>query len=420
MNIKKFEFKKIVSSPIFIVLTLIFLAYNTMIIMNKSYIRNDLKVLNEIVDEIGYQINDEMMLDFKAYYEERLKYAKDILKENGYESYDTIGDFFENNYVNENSNLSLEEIEFLSKLSNIESYYFLVNNLDEKYEFIEINKITEGDLSRSPYNDNINDIIRKNYDEFETRFEELKENGEQKNLFFYGRAYKMHSLLFKDIFKAMTYEIMILIVLVTSFILNYEFENKTSSITYSTKRGRNLIKDKLTVSLISTILIATIIIGVTLLIYFSVFDYSGLWSVSINSFFAQEFNMPYLTWWDMSVAKYLMLVITVTYILETIFCGITFVLSTIIKNSYVVFGVFVIMSGLLVLLPTIIPSTFNIVMLTAYTPFALILNESWWFMLKSSIATYKYYEVVTLVSWSLGVLIMGALCVNKFRKDSIK
>ena len=130
--------------------------------------------------------------------------------------------------------------------------------------------------------------------------------------------------------------------------------------------------------------------------------------------------MPYLTWWDMSVVKYLILVIIVTYILETIFWCITFVLSTIIKNSYVVFGVFVIMSGLLVLLPTIIPSTFNIVMLTAYTPFALILNESWWFMLKSSIATYKYYEVVTLVSWSLGVLIMGALCVNKFRKDSIK
>lgn len=422
MEIKKFEFKKIISSPIFIVLTLIFLAYNTMTIMNKSYIRNDLKVLNEIVGQVGYAINDDMMLDFQSYYENQLKDATELLKEKGYKVYDTMREFFENNYIYDggDSKFSSHQVEFLDKVASIEAYYFLSSDLEQGYERIDINKIAEGDLAKSPYNDNVNNIIKKNYEKFATRFEELKANGEHKNLFFHGKTYRMHSFLFKDIFTAMIYEIMILIVLAAAFILNYEFESKTALVAYSTKRGRNLIKDKLIVALGFTLLTTTVIIGEALLIYFSVFDYSGLWGTSINSFFGQEWNIPYLTWWNMSIAKYLVSVILVTYILELIFCGITFILATFIKNTYIVFGTFAIIVGGGILLPTIIPATLNIIIATVYTPFTLLMNSSWWFMLKSDITTYKYYEIITLVAWSIGVFIIGVLCVKKFKRESIK
>lgn len=422
MNIKKQEFKKIISSPIFIVLTLIFLLYNTMTIINKSHIRNDLKVLNEIVSEVGYAINDEMMINFQKYYENELNNANKLLKEKAYSSYDTIGEFFENNYVYDggHSKFTNDEVDFLDKVSTIEAYYFLSSDLEIGYDDIDINKMAEGELSKSPYNEKVNSIIKENYDKFAIRFNELKENGEHKNLFFYGKAYEMHSFLFKDIFTAMIYEIMILIVLATGFIVNYEFENNTAQVAYSTKRGRNLIKDKMIVALGTTILLTTIIIAITLSIYFSVFDYSGLWGVSISNYFAQEVAMPYMAWWNMSILKYLITVIFVVYILEIIFCGIAFILATFIKNTYIVFGVFAMMIGSGMLLPIFIPNSLDVIIASVYTPFTLIINPSWWFMMRSGLQIYKYYEVITLLAWSIGIFGIGILCIKKFKRESIK
>lgn len=421
MEIKSYEFKKIISSPVFIILTVIFLAYNAMTIWNKAYVRDGLETLNEIVSEVGYAINDDMMEQFKGYYEGELNNAKELLGENGYEGYETIGEFFEDNYIYEggDSKFTSDEVDFLNQVSTVEAYYFLSSDLEEIYNKIDIHKMAQKDLETSPYNETINNIIKVNYEEFAVRFEELKANGEHKNLFFIGKNYRMHSFLFKDIFSAMLYEIMILIVLATAFTLNYEFESKTALIAYSSKRGRNLIKDKLIAALGFTLLATTIIIGITLLIYFIVFDYSGLWGTSVSNFFGQEYNMPYMTWWNMSILKYLATVILMVYILEMIFCGIAFILSTCIKNTYIVFGTFVIMVGGGMLLPTFIPDTLNIIIATVYTPFNLLLNIQWWFMLKGGLTTDKYYEIITLSVWSIGIIILGLLCIKKFKRESI-
>lgn len=422
MNLKKYEFKKIILSPIFIGLTLIFLVYNTMMILNKSYMKKDLKVLNEIVSNVGYAITDEMMVNFQKYYKNELNSAKELLNKKDYDLYDTMGKFFDENYLYEGdeSKFNKDEIEFLNKILSIEVYYFLSSDLEQDYKRIDINKIAEKELTTSSYNEKINNIIRKNYNEFAIRFKELKENSEHKNLFFYGKTYKMHSLLFKDIFTAIIYEIMILIVLVTAFILNYEFENRTASVIYSTKRGRNLIKDKLMVVLGTTVLITTIIIGIALLIYFNVFDYSELWKIPISNYFGQEYNTHYMSWWNMSILKYLVAVIFVVYILEIIFSGITFILASFIKNTYIVFGTFLLIVGSGILLPVFIPAKFNIVIASVYTPFTLILNPSWWFMMKGMLQTNKYYEIITLLTWSIGILIIGMLCIKKFKRESIK
>ena len=160
MEIKKYEFKKIICSPIFIVLTFVFLAYNTFIIIDKSYINEDLKILNEIVDEVGYSINDEMMIEFKTYYENELNKANELLIEKGYSSYEFIGGFLKENniYYSSDSKFSSYEIEFLNKVNYIEVYYFLSTDLEEGYETIDIDAIGEAELEKSPYNSNVNNL----------------------------------------------------------------------------------------------------------------------------------------------------------------------------------------------------------------------------------------------------------------------
>ena len=131
--------------------------------------------------------------------------------------------------------------------------------------------------------------------------------------------------------------------------MNYEFENKTPLVIYSTKRGRSIILDKLLVSIGSGIVATTFIVGITLTGYFSIFSYKGLWHVPISNYFNWETNFPFISWWNMSFAQYLISSIILVYICGILFTVITFILSIFIKNSYISFFTFGILFGLILL-----------------------------------------------------------------------
>lgn len=421
MNIKKFELRKVIFSPIFIVLIIVFLIYNTLIIFNKSYIKDDINVLNEIVNTVGYKINDEMIINFEEYYNNKMSDINDILNKKGYESCKTLGEFLDTHEIigSNNYTFTVSEIKYINKVALIENYFFLSKNLESSYSKLNIGTMTQEELEKNPYNKKMTNKLMRNYDKMAIRFNELKSNNEHKNLFFYGKVYKMHSFLFKSILKTIIFEIIILGVLFTSYIMNFEFENKTAPIVYTTKKGRNLIWDKLLISLILTLLISTILIGITLLIYFIVFDYSTLWNTSVSSFFSQEYNLPYIAWWNISFKTYLIVVISLIYVLEILFSTIAFVLSSFIKNNYIVFGIFFLLVGIGILLPSLVPSKLSIIMDSVYTPFTLLINPSWWFMMKYGLNSHKYYEIITVLIWSIALIFISILCIKKFKKESI-
>lgn len=41
-------------------------------------------------------------------------------------------------------------------------------------------------------------------------------------------------------------------------------------------------------------------------------------------------------------------------------------------------------------------------------------------MMKGMLQINKYYEIITLLTWSIGILIIGMLCIKKFKRESIK
>src|SRR5699024_10784608 len=117
-----------------------------------------------------------------------------------------------------------------------------------------------------------------------------------------------------------------MVVLITAYLVNYEFDNNTQLLTYSTKRGRSLIVDKIYISLLVNIIVTTVIMGVGLITYFSVFDYSGLWNVPISSYLNADFPRPYMSWWNMSFIQYLLCSVGVIYICVLLFTGVTFII----------------------------------------------------------------------------------------------
>ena len=60
MNIRINEFKKVITSPIIIGLLILFIIFNSTIIFKSSYIKEDLEVLNKIVNKFGYKIDERI------------------------------------------------------------------------------------------------------------------------------------------------------------------------------------------------------------------------------------------------------------------------------------------------------------------------------------------------------------------------
>ncbi|MGL5315185.1 MAG: hypothetical protein ACRC92_18160 [Peptostreptococcaceae bacterium] len=423
MDIRLEEIKKVISSPIVIALTTIFVLFNILVIYENSYLKNDFKVINQIVKEFGYEIDDEMLANMDSKYEKDLQKFNEIAMNKFQKQYETVADFcnsneyYSNNY--DGSIFTKEERNFIEEVNILEMYVNLSRGLIDSYENIDWMDVAKTDINMYGLSGKAADMVYKNYEKFSLRFEELVKNNEHKNVFFIGTFYKTHSLLFRDIFSKCIYEIMILVVLITAYLVNYEFDNKTSLLVYSTKRGRNNSKDKFIVCILSAIIISLIIIGLTLIAYFITFDYSQVLNVNISSVFNWEYTLPFVSWFDISFRTYLILCILVSVFAAVVFSGISYIISKLMKNSYLVFFVFFIVFGGFMILPSVISKSSSLFIYSHYNIFNLILNPHAWFTSLASITMSKYYELITLIVSIVVVSIGGILVFNRFRKEDL-
>lgn len=419
MSVKWHELKKVFSSPVIIGLTFLFIAYNLMIIFSNAYITKDLKVLNGLVDRFGYRITDQMVAQFEEYYEDALNKMNTLLQKKMGESFTNASEFLRTNPFISEDRFTQQERDFITELAISESYYFAIPKIDAIYTNMDMMAKAESVLSKYQVSGDSAEIIRGQYKLLADRLEQLKENGEHKNLFFMGTIYQMHSFLFKNLLNGIIYQLMILVVLITGYLVNYEFERKTHLLAYSTKRGRMLILDKLLIAMVSSVIVTTFIVGVTLAVYFMVFDYSGLWKVPISSAFNSEKTILFISWWSLTFIEYLLMSIALVYICQLLFTAIAFIIAYLIRNSYLVFFVFGLIFGACLVSAMIIPRDSVFVFLPSFSPFMLILNSFVWFMESAVFTTFKYYEIGTVAIWTVLLFLLCSLCIRRFKKQNI-
>lgn len=423
MDIKLYEIKKIITSPIIIALTTIFILFNILTIFNNSCIRDDLKLISNIIDQFGYEINDEIVKTMKEKNKVNLDALNKLTLKKINKKYESIEEFFESdeyqNNIYQDNIFTQKELLFLNEMNFLEIYSVLAVDLIDSYENINIMKVAKSDVKAYGLSEKASQIATQKYKDLEDRFEEIKDNKEHKNFFFFGKSYQTHTMLFGDLFSSCIYQIMILVVLITSYLINYEFDNKTNLVVYSTKRGRKNDKDKLIICIVSTLIISTLILGVSLLSYFIVFDYSKVINIPINSVFNWEKPQPYISWFNHNVLQRIVISIVVVLVVSIIFTGITFIISKLIKSSYIVFFVFFIVFGINIIIPTIVGTSSGLIMYLQYDVFNLILSPQMWFMSKDPLIINKYYEVITLGSWII-IVVTGSLYVmDRFKKEDI-
>ncbi|MBN3553910.1 hypothetical protein JYA63_06525 [Fictibacillus nanhaiensis] len=421
--IKQLEFKKIISSPIILGLFVLFLLFNCFLIYQQSTLRHDMRSLQPIVHETGTLMNEEGRQKLQTSYEQDLNTWNKLSQSKTGDTYQTAVEFYkpELYYSLIESNIySKEELQDINKLAIKETYVNSIQEIETKYNELNVMENAEEGIRLFGLKGAAAEKVREQYTVLKPRVEELIQNKEHLHLFFHGKMFGTHSFLFKTLFGFMLFQAMILIVLFTAFIVNYEFEHKTSLVAYATKRGRRLMWDKLLVSIFTSTLVTVVLLAITLFVYFMVFDYSSLWNVPISSGFLIELNkIPFISWWNVTFIQYLLMSCGLVVICQILFVLITFCLSMLIRNSYIVFTLFgvIFLAGLYV--PSIIPKDSTMLLYAHFSPFILVMNVKKWWMESGVFTTFKFYEVITVTGWLIALLLTAWLLIKRFARENI-
>lgn len=412
-----------IKSPILIALSVVFIIFNGIVIYDNSYIRKDFKLANELIKKTGYEINDEMFGKMDLEYSQLMQELNIVTKEMFNKEFQSLSEFLDSEEYKKINyrevDFSDSEIDVINELLIVDMYKNLSLNLIHDYEEINIMEMAEEIVKIHGLSGEAANLVRKNYESLALRFEQLKDNGEYKNIFFPGIVYQMHRLLFGNIIGNCLIEIMILVVLMVSLLANYERDHKTLSLVSTTYRGRNLLKDKLIVTITSAILISMVILATSLFLYFIVFDYSEFLNVPISSAFNWEKDGPYICWYNLTFIRYLMLLLGVTFILSVMFACLAFIISCLLKNSYKTFFAFFIVFGAVFMLPTFINKSSPAMIWSNYNLFMMVLNPQAWFMEAGAFMTSKYYEITTILTNGIILVLLTILAINRFKKEAI-
>lgn len=422
MSIKKGEWEKLFRNPVLIILIGIFLIYNFILINDNSYIKEGLEETNKLISQVGYKVDENMLKKLENMYDEKMKDLNELTERKLHKTFESMNEFLANkdfhNWTYEEKVFSKEDMDLINQLNAINLYKNITPEFIHRIESLDSEKMAESNINKYGFKGEAANLVRKNYEDLGKRLQALKGNGEHKNLIFFGENYRTQNLLYKKVIGACLIEIMILVVLGVCFLINYERENKTLGLVSATKRGRNLIKDKAIVGLMYSILVAIIILGITLIVYFSVFDYSKIWNVPISSALNWEVG-PHIYWYNLTVLQNLLLSIGVVLIISLISGGISLSLCLFIKSSYKAFFTFFILFGGLYMLPGLFSMSSKLVIWSYFNIFVLTLNPQKWFAEAGALLTSKYYIEGTLISNGVIVIIISLILIKRFKKVDI-
>ena len=387
--------KKALLSPVIMILLLLMLAFNIFSIISNSHHKEELKVVNDIVAAYGPTFNDEILVSMEGDIQKQVEKlgATDtatFLEKMTYEQYEEAG-------VSEQKRIDEISLKF--------TYLQVAKGLEGRYEAINLSEEKEGFFQLYSMPSWLEEKMLAEFNGWEDRLDEIVAMNEYKQWFFLS-DYRMHSELFRSHMKTLAVEGVLLVVLLTAFITNFEFEHRTQLVIYPTKKGRKLLLNKGLASLLASLIVLTILFAGTLAMYFTVYDYSAIWQASISSGFNWEYRLPYITWWDLSVGQYFVVALGILLVILIIVVMLTFAIAIFVKNSYYTW----IISVLLLMAMFIVPAYFSnavILWLSSFNISILLMNPHQYFNGGTTFTMTQYHEVWTLLIWfaiaSIGV-----------------
>lgn len=313
MNIIKNEIKKIfnpinmiVAALITIIIWFLFISFNIEHFPNGSNIY-DYDTSVYMLKNYGTSMDEEEFKDFKQYRKEKIKEANKYLLSDDEFAKENINSY--EDYINIRSKMGYNQkadelIEKVMFEDNVEVFWelqsldYLIERYEDKDSWIGLGGEVESPSQKA-------------------RHEEIKDSN--------GVNSPLNYMIFRN-YNSLIFGINLLVLICVPILICPIFindnKNKVNYIQYSTKNGRKLFSKKVIASLISSIVITTIHLGILFTVYKSNNTYM-FWDCSISSSISDM-----LSWYDITFGQYIILSVILTYIVSIITSIVTICVSS--------------------------------------------------------------------------------------------
>lgn len=354
-----------------------------------------------------------------------------------------IGQFQENNYPNYISSVANEtgikvENDFVEKIILMnpdEDELFLHKTLKEDSSNV-INHLESYNIIQvgNRYIDFLNgyyesglpkpliEMIENKYQSMQIKVDEKSNTDQPLSLYFASATEQMHKQLFNTLFFWLILEGILLASFVSILSASYENTYLTENIVYTTKIGRKVQIPKLIASLLVGLLGYWFMVAVTLTIYFVIYDYSGLWSSYVTSFFNYRSDIiaglrPFITWQDHTILTYLLAKIKLSSGLIVCFILMSFITESLVNNAYISLLLQLMVNTSFIVFPMVTTQPYLSFLITL-TPIWLWLKHGIWFTDGDVDTFLKNYELISLLISvaMLSIMMTGSYLYHKRRE----
>jgi len=417
MNLIQHEFKKILTAPIIWALFLgTFLMSLWMIQLNTHQIPQ-LQILTEMVAEHGAEIHEESLEAWEALHREKIQQMNQTIGAD-FQTWAEMDDYFFQRGIS-TWNL-FEDMSISRNAQLVENYFQRAQGADAYYQAMDLRTFGENLIEGNHFSESLNQIIRQNFAHAQEKFEAFVEQGEHRYFFFNNDFHAMHDHLFSRVLGTVAWGLTILVILSTGYLMNYEFDYGTHGLVYSTKKGRKLQWAKLKASLLATTLFSVLLLSLVLAVYFTVYDYSGLWDVPVRSLFLSGEGMAFLvSRYSLTFGQFVIGVALVIFGAQMLLVLMTTTLSLILKNGYLVPVLMSLIALVSLFYHHFIPHN-SLLYYLGFTPFRMLADLYSTFMVWGVSQTHPHYELVTLGGGLVSLSILCLMCYKQFSHADLK
>lgn len=176
------------------------------------------------------------------------------------------------------------------------------------------------------------------YDLLASRVAHLAQTDAAMDLYAGPATHGSHQFLFGTLLRAVLCESGILAMLGTLYLLGYETMHRTQGLTCTTRTGRRLHWIKVLAALCASVGLYLILVTGSLIPYFLLYRYDGIWNASVSSQFNYLTDLlltrPFLTWGDFTVGQYLLAFLALGAGLTAVFSLLAAVWGILMQNTY--------------------------------------------------------------------------------------
>jgi len=213
-----------------------------------------------------------------------------------------------------------------------------MENIYERYDISALSRFYQETVEKSPLA--VRWVTWK-YQLLESRIEQLSQSGASMDFYagpIYNLTHDSFQFLFGTLTRALLLEAALTGMLAVLYLLGYEDSRRTAQLIYASRTGRRLRRTKVLAGLTAALFLYALLALLTLLPYFLLWDYGGVWEANVSSQFNYWTDMlyrrPFLTWTGFTVGGYLAATLTLGGALTAVFCLLAALCGTLVKNTY--------------------------------------------------------------------------------------